>query len=172
MRLFSYQLFMIPRCGSCSKMGMRILIADDEKKFTELLAIMVCNAGHEVAGVVTSGGLGAMKAYTECAPDVLLMDYMMPNYNGVTAARQILSKDPGARVLLITGISDTRDLQIAASNAGAMGVLQKAFSQSELEDLLAVLPFASQHRRGSIPDSPALPAVPPPTGDKVVHSKS
>ena len=44
-----------------------------------------------------------------------------------------------------------------APTARAMGVLQKPFFQSEMEDLLAVLPFASQHRRGSIPDSPALP---------------
>lgn len=151
---------------------MRILIADDEKKFTELLAIMVSNAGHEVADVVTSGGLGAMRAYSECAPDVVLMDFMMPNFNGVTAARQILSKDPGARVVLITGLPDTHDLQIAASNAGAMGVLQKPFSQSELEDLLAVLPFASHHLRGCHPDAPTLAVPMPPNGDRSVHSKS
>ncbi len=148
---------------------MRILIADDEKKFTELLSIMICNAGHEVAGVVTSGGLAAMKAYTECAPDVVLLDFMMPNFNGVTAARQILSKDPAARVVLITGLPDAHDLHVAASNAGAMGVLQKPFTQSELEDLLAVLPFASHHPEGCRPDSPALSA---PTGDGSVHSKS
>ena len=132
---------------------------------------MVCNAGHEVADVVTSGGLGAMRAYSECAPDVVLMDFMMPNYNGVTAARQILSKDPGARVVLITGMPDTHELQVAASDAGAMGVLRKPFSQSELEDLLAVLPFASFHLCGSIPDSPAPPTAPL-AGDRTVHSKS
>ena len=76
---------------------MRILIADDEKNFTELLSLMVRKAGHEVAHVVNSGGLATIRAYNECAPDVVLLDYMMPNYNGVTAARQIISKDPGAR---------------------------------------------------------------------------
>ena len=58
-------------------------------------------------------GLGAMRAYSECAPDVVLMDFMMPHYNGVTAARQILSRDPGARVVLISGMSDTSELQWA-----------------------------------------------------------
>ncbi len=129
---------------------MRILIADDEKKFTELLALMIRKAGHEVADVVNSGGLGAIRAYNECAPDVVLMDYMMPNYNGVTAARQIISRDPGARVVLMTGMRDTHELQMTASNAGAIGVLHKPFSQTELEELLAVLPFAAHHLRNSL----------------------
>ena len=150
---------------------MRILIADDEKKFTELLAIMVCDAGHEVADVVTSGGLAAMRAYSECAPDVVLMDYLMPNYNGVTAARQILSKDPGARVVLITGMPDTHELQVAASNAGAMGVLQKPFSQTELEELLAVLPFVSPDRREPLPGNPGQSTALP-SADRSEHSTS
>jgi CheY-like chemotaxis protein len=151
---------------------MRILIADDERKFTELLAIMVCNAGHEVAEVVTSGGLGAMKAYTECAPDVVLMDYLMPNFNGVTATRQILSKDPGARVVLITGMPDTRELQWAASDAGAMGVLAKPFSQAQLEDLLAILPYASLPVCGSVPEACLPASVRLPAGEGSVHSRS
>ena len=128
---------------------MRILIADDEKRFTELLALMISSAGHEVADIVTSGGLGVMRAYSQCAPDVVLMDFMMPNYNGITATRQILSKDPGACVVMMSGLPDTHKLQWAAADAGAMGVLQKPFSQSELEDLLAILPFASFHSRGA-----------------------
>ena len=142
---------------------MRILIADDEKNFARLLAIMVENAGHEVANVVTSGGLGAMRAYSECAPDVVLMDYRMPQFNGVTAARQILSKDPGARVVMISGLPDTRELQWAASEAGAMGVLQKPFSQEALEELLAVLPYAS---------SPGPGSGPPLIGDRSMHSSN
>lgn len=138
---------------------MRILIADDEKNFTELLSLMIRKAGHEVAHVVNSGGLATIRAYNECAPDVVLMDYMMPNYNGVTAARQIISKDPGARVVLMTGMRNTPELQMAASNAGAMGVLHKPFSQSELEGLLAVLPFASHHLRSSLPEAP-IPCPP------------
>ena len=151
---------------------MRILIADDEKKFTELLRMMVRSAGHEVADVVTSGGLGAMRAYSECAPDVVLMDFIMPIYNGVTATRQILSKDPGACVVIISGLADTRELQWAASDAGAMGVLQKPFSQTELEDLLAVLPYASSPVRGFIQEAGSVDSAWPLAGDGAVHSKS
>ena len=153
-------------------MAMRILIADDRKDFAELLALMVLHAGHEVAGVVTSGGLGAMRAYSECAPDLVLMDFMMPKYNGVTAARQILSKDPGARVVLISGLSDTSELQWAAADAGAMGVLRKPFSQSQLEELLAILPFASFHLRAAFQEARSPDSLKQLTGDGTLHSKS
>lgn len=146
---------------------MRILIADDEKLFASLLAEMVLQAGHEVADVVTTGGLGVMRAYGECAPDVVLMDFRMPQFNGVTAARQIISKDPGARVVMISGLPDTRELQWAAADAGAMGVLQKPFTQLQLEDLLAVLPFASCSSHGS--SAASLPAS---MGERILHSKS
>jgi CheY-like chemotaxis protein len=151
---------------------MRILIADDRKDFAELLALMVLHAGHEIADVVTSGGLGAMRAYSKCAPDAVLMDFMMPHYNGVTATRQILSRDPGARVVLISGMPDTNELRWAAADAGAMGVLSKPFSQSQLEDLLAVLPFASFHLRVPVPEVRSPVCLDPQTGDKLVHSAS
>lgn len=127
---------------------MRILIADDDRKFVELLSLMISSVGHEVADVVTTGGLDVMRAYSRCAPDVVLMDFIMPHYNGVTATRQILSKAPNARVVIISGMPDTDRLQLAASDAGALGVLKKPFSETELADLLAVLPFASRPRIG------------------------
>jgi two-component system chemotaxis response regulator CheY len=171
-RRVSYCLFMTPWCVKCSKMLMRILIADDEKKFAELLVLMVLDAGHEVAGVVTSGGLGAMHAYSECEPDVVLMDFRMPQFNGVTATRHILSKDTRARVVLISGLPDTSELQLAASDAGAMGVLQKPFSQTELEDLLAILPFASVHMRAARQNARSLDSVQRSKGDGAAYSKS
>ena len=127
---------------------MRILIADDDKKFVELLSLMIHSVGHEVADVVTSGGLDVMRAFDRCAPDVVLMDFIMPHYNGVTATRQILSKEPNARVVIITGLPDTNKLQVVAADAGALGVLKKPFSETELADLLAILPFATPPRRG------------------------
>jgi len=133
---------------------------------------MVLQAGHEVADVVTTGGLGVMRAYGECAPDLVLMDFRMPHFNGVTAARQIISKDPGARVVMISGLPDTRELQLAAADAGAMGVLQKPFTQLQLEDLLAVLPYASCHLGGLLSDTCAVVPVPPLMGNGSIHSKS
>ena len=118
---------------------MRFLIADDEKDFAAYLSILIEDAGHEVADVVTRGGLNVMRAYSECRPDVVMMDIMMPNLNGVTSTRQILSKDPDARVVMMSGMLDTKALQLTATNAGAVGVLHKPFSQAQFQDLIAGL---------------------------------
>jgi CheY-like chemotaxis protein len=124
---------------------MRFLIADDQKDFATLLARTIVNAGYEVAEVVTSGGLSVMRAYTRCQPDVVLMDFMMPQFNGLTAARHILSKDPDACIILMSGLPDVRELRASAIEMGAFGLLQKPFTPRDLEELL-----------GSVSSGPAV----------------
>ena len=118
---------------------MRFLIADDEKDFAVFLSLMIEDAGHEVAEVVTLGGLSVMRAYSECRPDVVMMDIMMPQFNGVTSTRHILSKDPGARVVMMSGMLDAGTLRQTAADAGAVAVLHKPFSEAQLRGLVADL---------------------------------
>ena len=72
---------------------MRVLIADDEKAFSGVLADLVRSCGHEVVGIVHSG-LDAIRSYRQHKPDVVLMDFAMAHLNGLTACRNILSEDP------------------------------------------------------------------------------
>jgi DNA-binding NtrC family response regulator len=54
-------------------------------------------------------------------PDVVLMDFSMPHLNGATASRMILSKDPAARIVMVTG-------SVAAAeqaDIGGITILQK-----------------------------------------------
>jgi len=126
---------------------MRVLIVDDDTAFTDFLTMMLHSIGHEVAGVVTSGGGDVMEAYYKCGPDVVLMDFMMPQFNGVTAAQQLILRQPGARVVIMSGIHDTTKLQKVAASAGALRVLNKPFTANELETLLSCLPYAPQRPR-------------------------
>jgi CheY-like chemotaxis protein len=118
---------------------MRFLIADDEPDFARFLSMMIEDAGHEVAKIVTTGGLSVMQAYDDCQPDAVMMDVMMPRLNGVTSARQILSKHPGARIVLMSGMLHTAPLAQTADSTGAVAMLRKPFSQAELEGVLATL---------------------------------
>ena len=118
---------------------MRVLIADDDIPFTEFLAFMLRDLGHEVAGIVTSGGGDVTDAYFQHGPDVVLMDFMMPHFNGVTAARQLLAKVPGARVVIMSGMPETDKIQKVAASSGAVGMLRKPFTHAELQTLLVVL---------------------------------
>ena len=99
---------------------MRILIADDQKNVGDTLAALVTQCGHEVVEVVGSG-LEAIQAYTRHKPDLVLMDYWMPRLNGATACRNILAKNPAARIILISGTDLTKEI----AESGAIAVLKK-----------------------------------------------
>jgi two-component system chemotaxis response regulator CheY len=109
----------------------RILIADDQKSVGTTLAALVSHCEHEVVEVVGSG-LDAIHAYARHQPDVVLMDYWMSKLNGATACRNILAKDPAARIILVSGFSPGRD----ATDAGAVAVLEKPVGLHRLEEAL------------------------------------
>lgn len=99
---------------------MRVLIADDQKSVGTSLAALVSHCKHEVVEVVGSG-LEAIQAYTRHNPDVVLMDYWMSKLNGATACRNILAKDPTARVILVSGSAPAKDID----DSGAVAILSK-----------------------------------------------
>ena len=110
---------------------MRVLIADDQKAVGQTLAALVERCGHEVVQVVGSG-LEAIQAYTRLRPDAVLMDYNMPRLNGATACRMILSKDPAARVIIVSAAAQTK----AMTESGAVTILPKPV---DLDKLYAAL---------------------------------
>ena len=108
-----------------------MLIADDQKDVGMSLAALVVKCGHEVLQVVGSG-LEAIQAYNRLKPDVVLMDYSMPRLNGATAARMILAKDPGAKIVIVSGAAPTAQL----TDTGAIAILPKPV---DLDRLYAAL---------------------------------
>ena len=120
---------------------MRVLIADDQKGVGTSLAALVTECEHEVVEVVGSG-FEAIQAYHRLRPDVVLMDYYMPRLNGATACRNILSRYPGANVILVSGVVEAEDI----SNCGASAVLAKPVN---LEKLRAALSAASLPLNGA-----------------------
>lgn len=122
---------------SSASLGMRVLIADDQKSVGTSLAALVSHCQHEVVQVVGSG-LEAIQAFDHHKPDLVLMDYCMAKLNGATACRNILAKDPGARIILISAWAPDYDL---AAESGAIALLPKPV---DLEHLKAALADAQQ----------------------------
>jgi two-component system, chemotaxis family, chemotaxis protein CheY len=110
---------------------MRVLIADDQKSVGTTLATLVQHCSHEVVEVVGTG-LEAIQAYSRHHPDVVLMDFWMPKLNGATACRNILAKDPNARVILISGLSQLSEVV----ESGAVAVLTKPIPIGRLAEVL------------------------------------
>jgi CheY-like chemotaxis protein len=112
---------------------MRVLIADDEKAFSAVLADLVRSCGHDVVDIVHSG-LDAIRSYRRCKPDVVLMDFAMARLNGLTACRNILSEDPQGCVLFLSGLSERNEL--IPETSGALAVLPKPITRDRLEQIL------------------------------------
>jgi two-component system chemotaxis response regulator CheY len=125
------------------KPGMRVLIADDQRSVGTSLADLVRHCHHEIVAVVGSG-VEAIQAYSQHHPDIVLMDYWMPKLNGATACRNILAKDPAARVILVSGWLPAN---VMAGDSGALALLSKPVDLNNLAVTLDTvaqnLPFQS-----------------------------
>lgn len=116
---------------------MRVLIADDQRSVGTSLAELVRHCNHDIVAVVGSG-VEAIQAYGQHHPDIVLMDYWMPKLNGATACRNIIAKDPGARVILVSGWLPSN---VMVSDSGALALLPKPV---DLKDLAVTLDNVAQ----------------------------
>ena len=109
----------------------RVLLADDHSIMREGLKMMLEQSGDvEVVGQAKDGE-EAVRAAPELAPDVIVMDVIMPNKDGVEACREIMESEPNTRVVMLTA-STEEDAVIEAVAAGATGYLQKVSGMDRL----------------------------------------
>jgi two-component system, LytTR family, response regulator AlgR len=109
---------------------MRVLIADDDKNVVELLAAFVTACDHEVVDTVTNGGLAVMQSCTQHKPDVVLLDILMPKFNGFTVCQQLVSRHPSMKVVLMSGMVDQNYPSV--KSCGAAGYLPKPLMLEQL----------------------------------------
>jgi NarL family two-component system response regulator LiaR len=109
----------------------RVLVADDHAVVRKgIAAVLSTEPGIEVVGEAAEGA-EAVAAARQLHPDVVLMDLMMPEMNGIEALRRILADQPGTRVLVLTSFA-TDDQVLPAIKAGALGYLLKDSGPDEL----------------------------------------
>ena len=113
----------------------RLLIVDDHeivrqglRTFLELLD------DFEVVGEGSNGAEAVAQA-DELQPDVILLDLVMPEMDGVEATRRIMLANPDARILILSSFSDD-DNVLPAIRAGAMGYLLKDIPPDDLAEAL------------------------------------
>lgn len=109
----------------------RILIVDDHalvRKGTR--ALLATERDIEVVGEADNGADAVALAQT-LHPSVILMDLVMPRMDGIEATRQITSRQPDVRILVLTSFA-ADDKVFPAIKAGALGYLLKDSSPEEL----------------------------------------
>lgn len=110
---------------------MRILIVDDHILFREgLTGLLKSQPDMEVIGECGSVQEAVEKAL-QAKPEVILMDFSLPDGTGVDAARTILNHLPHTQIIFLT-VHDSDDRLIAAMRVGAKGYLLKNLSVSKL----------------------------------------
>ena len=114
-----------------SESRVRVLIADDHAIVRKGIRALLSEAGgFEVVGEAGSGQEAVLLAQ-ESSPDVILMDLLMPGMDGIEATRQITSRQPKTRILVLTSFAADNKV-FPAIKAGALGYLLKDSSPEEL----------------------------------------
>lgn len=113
-------------------MGFRILVVDDSKLARTLVKNALLEAGFEVVGEAANGR-EATDMYFQLKPDVVTMDVIMPDVDGPTAAKEILGKEPAARIIMVTSLNQ-QAIEGDMKKAGVRAVLTKPFEPRALVD--------------------------------------
>lgn len=112
-------------------MAERILVVEDEKSIARVLELELTFEGYET-GVAHTGSEGLIQ-FREQEWDLVLLDLMLPEINGLDVLKRIRSTDPAIPVILLTAKSDVKD-KVAGLDLGANDYITKPF---EIEELLA-----------------------------------
>jgi CheY-like chemotaxis protein/anti-sigma regulatory factor (Ser/Thr protein kinase) len=112
--------------------ALKILVAEDSAADRLILQSMLQRSGHEV--VLAEDGESAITAFSECHPDLVFLDVIMPNVNGIEAARRIksLAGDELIPVIFLTSLADAESLATCL-DAGGDDFLSKPYNQIVLD---------------------------------------
>ena len=102
----------------------KILIVDDEPDITELISYNLKAKGYSIA--IAKDGTEAIRKAKEFRPDLILMDVMMPNKDGITAVKELrqLPDFEHTAIIFLTALSDERS-EIAGLQVGADDYIAK-----------------------------------------------
>ena len=118
----------------------RVLVVDDERRLTDLLRLELDVEGY-VVDVADDGASGLIRSRTEPAPDLIILDWNLPDFSGIDICQRMRASGIHTPILMLTGHDDVHD-RVKALDAGVDDYLVKPFS---IDELMARL--RAMHRR-------------------------
>ncbi len=106
----------------------RVLVVDDDLALAEMLGIVLRSEGLDP--VFCADGAGALAAFRDTSPDLVLLDLMLPGRDGVDVCRAIRAES-GVPIVMLTAKTDTVDV-VVGLESGADDYVMKPFKPKEL----------------------------------------
>lgn len=130
-------------------MAERVLLADDHTVVREGLASLLRAEGFEVVGAAADGR-EAVRLAMDHKPDIAVLDLVMPEMNGLEAARGVIRVSPDTKVIILTMHAE-QPYAVEALRSGARGYVLKTQAAAHL--VMAIREIA----RGAFYLSPGIP---------------
>src|SRR5450432_1097100 len=114
-------------------MKAKILVVDDDAEIRDLL-VQILERNH-FQGIQVKDAAGLKEAYGRFQPDVVLLDYKLPDATGLDLLPQIKKEWPECEVIMLTGHA-TYDVAVEATKRGAFHFQEKPFDPESLMNLI------------------------------------
>lgn len=113
---------------------LNVLIVDDSTSMRLVAKMQVGSLGHQVIAEAEDGKV-ALQKYLEHKPDVVLLDLVMPRFDGKKTLKKLLQLDPSAKVVICSSLGSEADIEYCLSN-GALFYLQKPYEAEGINNAL------------------------------------
>jgi two-component system chemotaxis response regulator CheY len=130
-------------------MAVTVLVVDDAMFMRSMIKDILTNAQgrYEIVGEA-SNGREAIARYRELRPQLVTMDIVMPQLDGIEATREILKIDPAANVVICSAMGQEA-LVVESISAGAKDFIVKPFTAERVLQVLAkILPGNASGAKG------------------------
>lgn len=122
-------------------MNCKILLVDDEKTMVKYLSRRLIKRGFDVS--VAYSGLSALEEIKKIDFDLVLLDVLMPEMDGIETLKEIKKIKPETEVIMLTGHASV-EVGIEGMKSGAFNYIMKPFDPDEL---VKEINLACEHRR-------------------------
>lgn len=112
----------------------KVLVVDDAIFMRKMIAEILVENGMDVIGEADNGS-SAIERYKQLKPDLVTMDIIMPEMNGIDAVRQIVAFDSQAKIVMCSALGQQALVQEAIT-AGAKDFLIKPFNPSRVVEVV------------------------------------
>lgn len=134
-------IFFVAGSGGVIAMRCRILLVDDEETMVKYLSRGLAKRGFDIC--VAYNGIAALEELKKAEFDVVLLDVLMPEMDGIETLREIKKFKPDTEVIMLTGHASV-EVGIEGMKAGAFNYIMKPFDPNEL---IREINLACEHRR-------------------------